>query len=84
VPAGPINFQTIGAALAIDRNMIGFDAPDFNCGKPTWSAQPYFCRSYQLVLKVQKTGGKVVMTPLKKENGGFYNDPKLAAESASL
>ena len=84
IPEGPINYESIKATLDQDREMIGFDAPDFNCGKPTWPESPSFCRSYQQVLKFSKDGDELTMTPIKEENGGFYYDLDLAARSTSL
>ena len=40
-----------GCPVRRTATLIGFDAPDFNCGHPTWPESPSFCRSYQQVLK---------------------------------
>ena len=84
IPDGPINLETISQALSEDRNIIGFDSADFNCGAHPWPADPRFCRAYQLVLEVVDQDGELVQVPSKDENFGFYNDPDLNAQSASL
>jgi branched-chain amino acid transport system substrate-binding protein len=84
IPEGPIDFKSISAALSEDRELPGFDAPDFNCGGKTWPAAPSFCRAYQLVFKVNRSGDAVTLTTLKSENGGVYNDPALNAEGSHL
>ena len=84
IPDGPINLESISQALSDDRNIVGFDSADFNCGADPWPADPRFCRPYQLVLEVVDQGGELVQVPFKDENFGFYNDPALNAQSASL
>jgi len=84
IPEGPINFETVSAALSQDRSLPGFDAPDFNCGSASFPAFPSFCRGYQLPMKMSRSGDELTFSLVKEENGGIYNDLALNAESVNL
>jgi ABC-type branched-subunit amino acid transport system substrate-binding protein len=81
IPEGPINSESISAALHQDRWLPSFNGPDFNCGAKVWRAEPSYCRSGLLILRVVKRDGELVREPIKTENFGYYNDPALTARS---
>ncbi len=84
IPEGPIDLDSIRAVLSEDRWVIGFDAPDFNCGAAVWPADPSFCRGFQAILEVVEQDGELVQVPLKEDNFGFYFFPKLNEQSTTL
>jgi branched-chain amino acid transport system substrate-binding protein len=84
IPEGPIDLESISAALSVDRSIIGFDSADFNCGAHPWPADPSFCRAYQLVAEVEERDGELVQIPVREENFGFYFLPELNAQSTTL
>ena len=84
IPEGPIDLDSITAVLSEDRNIIGFDSADFNCGAHPWPADPSFCRAYQLVARVEDQDGDLVQVPVREDNFGFYYDPELNAQSTTL
>jgi branched-chain amino acid transport system substrate-binding protein len=81
IPEGPINAQSVLAAIHQDRWLPSFNGPDFNCGAKVWAAEPSYCRSGLLMVRVVKRNGELVREPIKTEDFGFYNDPALAARS---
>jgi branched-chain amino acid transport system substrate-binding protein len=82
IPEGPINAQSISAALHQDRWLPSFNGPDFNCGAKVWRGEPSYCRSGLLILRVVKRDGELVREPIKTENFGFYNDPALTSRTS--
>lgn len=84
VSAPKITAEAVTAAMNEDHFLPSFDAPDFNCGGKLWAGDPKACSASMLIMKNNVQNGKLVLTPIKKTNYGFFNDPQAAAQSNTL